>query len=146
MAAPLGPGFTRRSLLRTAAGVGGLLTFGGLGAGTASAALGPGDPALANDVRQEFLTAWTAYRRLTWGRDELQPVSGTGSEFFIGGTPLGLTIVESLDTLYLMELDGELTAAINWISGNLNFNRNASVHVFEIIIRMVEQGSVPPRP
>lgn len=137
MAAPLNSPFTRRGLLRTA----GVLALGGLGAALsatpAQAALGPGDPVLANDVRQEFLTAWTAYRRLTWGRDELKPVSGTGSEFFIGGTPLGLTIVESLDTLYLMELDGELTAAINWISGNLSFNRNASVHVFEIIIRMV---------
>lgn len=137
MAAPLNSPFTRRGVLRTA----GVLALGGLGATLsatpARAALGPGDPALANDVRQEFLTSWTAYRRLAWGRDELKPVSGTGSEFFIGGTPLGLTIVESLDTLYLMELDSELTAAIGWISGNLNFNRNASVHVFEIIIRMV---------
>ncbi|MDT5035649.1 MAG: hypothetical protein QOE03_834 [Micromonosporaceae bacterium] len=102
-----------------------------------SATLGPGDPVLASDVRQEFLTAWTAYRRLAFGRDELHPISGTGAEFFIPGAPLGLTIVESLDTLFLMELDGELTAAINWISGNLNFNRNANMHVFESIIRMV---------
>ncbi len=123
---------SRRSML-------GVLTLGGLGLlpGTASAALGPGNPTLANDVRQEFLTAWTAYRRLTWGRDELRPVSGTGSEFFISGTPVGLSIVESLGTMYLMELDGEYAAAVNWINANLNFDRNASVHVFEIIIRML---------
>ena len=47
------------------------------------------NPVLANDVRQEFLTAWTAYRRLAWGHDELSPLSGTSSEFFIAGTPLG---------------------------------------------------------
>jgi mannosyl-oligosaccharide alpha-1,2-mannosidase len=141
MAAHRSPLLSRRALLRAAAQVGGVLTVGGLGlaagVGAASAALGPGDPALANDVRQEFLTAWTAYRRLTWGRDELKPISGIGSEFFISGTPLGLTVIESLDTLYLMELDGELAAGINWISGNLSFNRNASVHVFETIIRLV---------
>jgi mannosyl-oligosaccharide alpha-1,2-mannosidase len=148
---------SRRALLRAATvtgatAVGDTLTAGALtgavvaGAGLAAtwpaapasaAVLGPGDPVLANDVRQEFLTAWTAYRRLAWGRDELHPVSGTGSEFFISGAPLGLTIIESLDTLYLMELDGEVAAGIGWISGNLNFNRNASIHVFETIIRLL---------
>src|SRR5437667_331868 len=132
---------SRRGLLRAAALAGGALAGGGLGLALGSpasaAALGPANPTLANDVRQEFLTAWTTYRRLAWGRDELHPVSGTGSEFFISGAPLGLTIIESLDTLYLMELDGELSASIAWINGNLNFNRNPSIHVFETIIRLV---------
>ncbi|MGW7378160.1 glycoside hydrolase family 47 protein [Streptomyces sp. NPDC054794] len=138
-AGPPGARLTRRALLRTAAGAtAALAALGGPGAVPASAAApGPADPALADDVRQEFLTAWTAYRRQTWGRDELRPVSGTGSEFFISGVPLGLTIVESLDTLYLMELDGELDAAVSWIAGNLDFDRDASVHVFETIIRLV---------
>jgi mannosyl-oligosaccharide alpha-1,2-mannosidase len=137
MTTPLNARLSRRALFRTAAGAGAALAVVGIGAQPAFAALGPPNPQLANDVRQEFLTAWSAYRRLTWGRDELHPVSGTGSEFFISGVPLGLTIVESLDTLYLMELDGELDAGIAWISGNLNFNRNAGVHVFETIIRLV---------
>jgi Glycosyl hydrolase family 47/Ricin-type beta-trefoil lectin domain-like len=133
---------SRRGLLRAAALAGG----GVLGAGpilatragyAAAAAPGPADPALAADVRQEFLSAWSAYRRLAWGRDELRPLSGTGSDFFIGGVPLGLTIIEALDTLYLMELDDDLAAGIDWISGNLNFDRNAGVHVFESIIRLV---------
>ncbi|MGW0631345.1 glycoside hydrolase family 47 protein [Streptomyces sp. NPDC002758] len=139
--------FTRRSLLRTAvasfAALGGLDTTGasalpgGPGAAPGSGAPGPADLALAEDVRQEFLTAWTAYRRLAWGRDELRPMSGTGSEFFIGRVPLGLTVVESLDTLYLMELDGELDAAVAWVDDSLDFDRDADVHVFEAIIRLV---------
>ncbi|MER5911269.1 glycoside hydrolase family 47 protein [Streptomyces sp. NPDC001982] len=139
--------FTRRSLLRTAvasfAALGGLHTTGasalpgGPGAAPGSGAPGPADLALAEDVRQEFLTAWTAYRRLAWGRDELRPMSGTGSEFFIGRVPLGLTVVESLDTLYLMELDGELDAAVAWVDDSLDFDRDADVHVFEAIIRLV---------
>jgi hypothetical protein len=132
---------SRRGLLRAAALAGGTVAGAGLGvAGGApafAAPLGPPNPALAGDVRQEFLTAWTAYRRHAFGRDELRPLSGTGSDFFIGGVPLGLTIIESLGTMYVMELDGELTAATNWIRDNLNFNRNASVHVFETIIRLV---------
>lgn len=139
MVAPFGSTRLSRRRLMQAAGV---VSLGGLGmtlgAPAAHAApLGPPNPVLANDVRQEFLTAWTAYRRLTWGRDELRPLSGTGSEFFISGTPLGLTIIESLGTMYLLELDGEYSAAVDWITGNLNFNRNASVHVFETIIRLL---------
>ncbi|WP_189309297.1 glycoside hydrolase family 47 protein [Streptomyces brasiliensis] len=129
---------TRRSLLRTAAGAAAsLTTLGGPASAPASAAPGPPDLSLAEAVRQEFLTAWTAYRRLAWGRDELRPVSGTGSDFFIDGVSLGLTVVESLDTLYLMELDGELDAAIGWIEDRLDFDRDASVQVFETIIRLV---------
>ncbi|MFF1701532.1 glycoside hydrolase family 47 protein [Streptomyces sp. NPDC058252] len=130
--------FSRRALLRGAlGGAVGAAALGGPGAAPAFAAPGPADRVLADDVRQEFLTAWTAYRRLSWGRDELRPVRGTGSDFFIDGVPLGLTLVESLDTLYLMELDGELDAAISWIGTHLDFDRDASVHVFEAIIRMV---------
>src|SRR6266540_1703017 len=143
MTSPAIPAPLSRRRLLHAATLTGLATAGGglgltLGGSPAFAAtLGPANPALANDVRQEFLTAWTAYRRLAFGRDELRPLSGTGSEFFISGTPLGLTIIESLDTLFLMELDGELNAALSWINGNLDVNRNASVHVFETIIRLV---------
>ena len=132
---------SRRGLLRAAALAGGGAALAAaatpIPAAGAAAAPGPADPALAADVRQEFLSAWSAYRRLAWGRDELRPLSGTGSDFFIGGVPLGLTIIEALDTLYLMELDDELAAGIDWISGSLNFDRNASVHVFESIIRLV---------
>lgn len=129
--------FTRRAVLRTGVAATGVLAIGGLGARPALAAPGPSDPALADEVRQEFLTAWTAYRRLAWGRDEIRPVSGGSNDFFIPGVPLGLTIVESLDTLYLMELDGELEAAVSWVDSSLNFDRDARVHVFETIIRLV---------
>jgi mannosyl-oligosaccharide alpha-1,2-mannosidase len=132
---------SRRALLRAAA-LAGVATIGGgssllIGTPALAAPLGPPNLALADEIRTEFLTAWNAYRRLAWGRDELRPLSGTGSDFFIGGVPLGMTIVESLGTLYLMELDAELNTGIDWIVNNLNFNRNANIHVFESIIRMV---------
>jgi hypothetical protein len=140
MAVPLP--LSRRNLLRAAVLAGGVTAGGGLGVllnGSPAFAAPPGPPnaALAGEVRTEFLTAWNAYRRLAFGRDELRPVSGTGSEFFIPGVPLGLTIIESLGTLYLMELDSELSAGIDWISNNLNFDRDANMHVFETVIRLV---------
>src|SRR5688572_1230239 len=137
--------FSRRGLLRAVALAGGATAGSGLGLTVGltlgspahAAPLGPPNPALANEVRNEFLIAWNAYRRFAWGRDELRPLSGTGADFFISGVPLGMTILESLDTLYLMEQDAEVAAGINWVANNLNFDRNASVHVFESIIRMV---------
>lgn len=49
--------------------------------------------------------AWKAYRTYAWGYDELLPLSKSPSPWF----GLGLTIVDSIDTLYIMNLtEGEL--------------------------------------
>jgi len=104
---------------------------------TAGTATRPPDSTVAATVREEFLVAWNAYRRLAWGRDELRPLAGVGSDFFANGHPVGLTIVESLDTLYLMDLDDDLELAVQWCEQNLSFDINAYFQVFETIIRMV---------
>jgi len=44
--------------------------------------------------------AWNNYKKYAWGMDELRPVSGRGTNWF----GVGLTIVDSLDTLYIMGL------------------------------------------
>ncbi|KWW98691.1 hypothetical protein LI90_319 [Carbonactinospora thermoautotrophica] len=106
-------------------------------AGPAAASPRPADRAIADEVRGEFLHAWNAYRRLAWGHDELLPLTGSYREFFAAGHPVGLTIVESLDTLYLMELDEELDRAVRWCENNLDFDIEARFQVFETVIRMV---------
>ena len=45
--------------------------------------------------------AWAAYRKYAWGHDELKPVSKSWQEWM----GVGLTIVDSIDTLYIMGLD-----------------------------------------
>jgi hypothetical protein len=140
--------FTRRRLLSSAAG---LVAVGGLGlwerpayAGRSSGARAEtgrrvGDwRAAAEDVRRELLHNWTAYRSFAWGHDHLLPVSGGHGEFFDDAHPVGLTIVEALDTLYLMRLDRELAEGVEWIKENLDFGAvNEDVQVFETNIRMV---------
>jgi mannosyl-oligosaccharide alpha-1,2-mannosidase len=65
-------------------------------------------------------------------------VSSGHGEFFDQSHPVGLTIVEALDTLYLMGLDDELAEGVGWIKDNLDFGGvNADVQVFETNIRMV---------
>ena len=51
-----------------------------------------------------FKHAWAAYKKYAWGKDELRPLSKTHNEWF----GVGLTIIDSLDTMYIMGLkDGE---------------------------------------
>src|SRR5438105_10704165 len=92
---------------------------------------------VAADVRTEFLNAWGTYRRLAWGHDELKPQSGTYQEFFARGHPVGLTIVESLDTLYVMGLDDEFDRAVSWIRTSLDLDIDAPFQVFEAVIRLL---------
>jgi mannosyl-oligosaccharide alpha-1,2-mannosidase len=94
--------------------------------------------ALAADVRSEMAWAWHHYAQRCLGQDQIKPVSG-GSEafFFPKGPPLGLTILEALDTLYVMGLDAEVEQGLRWVLDNLHFDIDGEVQVFETGIRMV---------
>ena len=51
-------------------------------------------------VRDAMRHAWKAYRTYAWGYDEFLPLSKSSSSWF----GLGLTIVDSIDTLYIMNM------------------------------------------
>ena len=55
-------------------------------------------------VVEAAVHSWKAYEEHAWGFDELQPLTQDGKET-LGG--LGATIVDSLDTLWLMGLKDE---------------------------------------
>ena len=93
--------------------------------------------ALASDVRAEFKWAWDHYVDRAWGKDEINPVSGTSQSFFIEGHDLGLSLVEALDTLWLMELDDEFRAGVDWVKTSLDFDVDAFAQTFETNIRLV---------
>lgn len=88
-------------------------------------------------MRTEFLHAWNGYKQFGWGYDEVRPVSGTPKNFFVPNHSFGLSIIEALDTLYVMELDDELGRCITWLRGHLDFDVDANVQMFEAVIRMV---------
>jgi mannosyl-oligosaccharide alpha-1,2-mannosidase len=121
---------TRRSALVS-------LAAAGLAPGWAAAAPKEDWKALAADVRSEFQWAWRGYVAKAWGKDEINPVSGTASSFFIEGHDLGLSLVEALDTLWLMGLDAEFQAGVDWVKANLSFDVNGEAQVFETNIRLV---------
>ncbi|MGW1077501.1 glycoside hydrolase family 47 protein [Streptomyces sp. NPDC002537] len=127
-----------------AAGLFGLESgLGGRTPATAAARTRPPDPSpraageKADRIRAEFLHAWQGYERHAWGHDELLPVSGGHREFFAAGHPVGLSIVEALDTHYVMGLDDELARCVKWIRTDLDFDIDADFQVFESVIRLV---------
>ena len=64
--------------------------------------------------------------------DEVLPVSGGGINDWSG---LGITLVDSLDTLWLMGMKEEFYEAMEWVKNGLNFDQNKYVSVFETTIR-----------
>ncbi|CAH1422952.1 unnamed protein product [Lactuca virosa] len=85
-------------------------------------------------VKDAMVHAWTSYEKYAWGHDELQPQSKNGVDSFGG---LGATLIDSLDTLYIMGLDEEFQRAKEWITNSLDFNKNYDASVFETTIRVV---------
>ncbi|XP_014244407.1 mannosyl-oligosaccharide alpha-1,2-mannosidase IA-like isoform X2 [Cimex lectularius] len=83
--------------------------------------------------------AWDNYVRYAWGKNELKPISKrghTGSIF--GSASLGATIVDGLDTLYIMGLHDEFNEGREWIKNNLNLEDViGDFSVFETNIRYV---------
>ncbi|KAK2856021.1 hypothetical protein Q5P01_004756 [Channa striata] len=100
----------------------------------------PSDPETRDrraKVREMMKHAWDSYRRYAWGSNELRPVSKQGHSSNLFGSIKGATIVDALDTLYIMEMFDEFDAATDWVEKNLDFNVNAEVSVFEVNIRFV---------
>ncbi|KAJ3982925.1 glycoside hydrolase family 47 protein [Lentinula detonsa] len=84
-----------------------------------------------------FKHAWNAYVRDAMGCDEYRPISRTGENFTTEGG-IGYTIVDAIDTMYLMGLRTEYETARYWIETELSFNHSSSaVSTFETTIRVL---------
>uniref|UniRef100_A0A1I8AXV5 alpha-1,2-Mannosidase n=1 Tax=Meloidogyne hapla TaxID=6305 RepID=A0A1I8AXV5_MELHA len=84
-------------------------------------------------VRDAFLHAWRGYKQYAWGHDLLKPVTRTYNEWI----ECGLTIVDSLDTLLIMGLNDEFDEAKQWVTKELDFDKNRFVSLFETTIRIL---------
>ncbi|KAL6465303.1 hypothetical protein MHYP_G00254360 [Metynnis hypsauchen] len=84
-------------------------------------------------VREAFRHAWKGYKDFAWGHDELKPVSKSYSEWF----GLGLTLIDALDTMWILDLKKEFEEAKQWVAKELSFNKNVDVNLFESTIRIL---------
>ncbi|KAM5263571.1 mannosyl-oligosaccharide 1,2-alpha-mannosidase IA [Ctenodactylus gundi] len=88
-------------------------------------------------IKEMMKHAWNNYKRYAWGLNELKPISKEGHSSSLFGNIKGATIVDALDTLFIMGMKNEFQEAKSWIEKNLDFNVNAEISVFEVNIRFV---------
>lgn len=86
-----------------------------------------------NAVRRSFQRSWMAYKRDAWMWDELRPVTGGGKNTFGGWAA---TLVDSLDTLWIMELYPDFYEAAA-AAAALDFSNTTetAANMFETTIR-----------
>ena len=98
--------------------------------------LGPPLQMTHNEKQQAIVSAfkhaWKAYKKYAWGKDELLPLSHKSSTWF----NLGLTIVDSLDTMWLMGLTDEFNESREWVS-KMVIAQDRDVNIFETTIRVL---------
>lgn len=91
----------------------------------------PADRPKARQVRTAFYEAWSGYKKCAFGRDFLRPISCKGADWLNAS----LTLIDSLDTLWIMGFHGEFDDAVRWLETSFEYASTGSV--FELIIRVV---------
>ncbi|KAI9689445.1 MAG: hypothetical protein M1822_010096 [Bathelium mastoideum] len=84
-------------------------------------------------VKKVFEKCWASYKKRAWMKDELAPVSGGYKNTFGGWAA---TLVDSLDTLWIMGMKGEFYDAVEAV-GQIDFTTSVmdEINVFETTIR-----------
>lgn len=90
-------------------------------------------------VKEMMKHAWDNYEKYAWGKNELRPITKRAhSASIFGNMPIGATILDGLDTLYIMGMKDEFKKGRDWVANELNINNLVSdVSVFEVNIRFV---------
>lgn len=83
-------------------------------------------------IKDGMVHSWTGYKTYAWGSDELKPASRRGSDPWGG---IGCTLVDALDTLWVMDMKTEFYEAVEWVKKSLSFDHVGTVSTFETTIR-----------
>ena len=82
--------------------------------------------------------AWDVYVKYAWGYDEVKPVTKGVNDRHGSRIPMGTSIIDSMDTLYIMGLEQEFEKGRKWIEEHFDFNIvESDVSVLETNIRFV---------
>ena len=84
-------------------------------------------------IREAFKHGWSGYKKYAMGHDELRPVTNTTADPFNGW---GATLVDSLDTIWIMGLKDEFEQAVKRV-GKIDFKTSTrkDIPLFETTIR-----------
>lgn len=93
------------------------------------------DAERAKAIKEAMLHSWRNYKRYAFGSDEIRPVTRDILNWVPGG--IAMTMIDSLDTLLIMDLREEFDQSVDWISKFLSFDKNYGISVFETTIRIL---------
>ena len=84
-------------------------------------------------IKDSFAHSWRGYRKHAWRKDELSPLSGGAKDTFGNWSA---TLVDSLDTLWIMGFHKEFEEAVHAVA-EIDFETSTSktISVFETTIR-----------
>lgn len=84
-------------------------------------------------IRQVFSFSWSGYRKKAWMQDELSPMSGKYRNPF---NNWGATLVDALDTLWMLDLKEEFEEAVGAVA-KIDFTTSPrnDIPLFETVIR-----------
>lgn len=92
-------------------------------------------------ARRAFARMWNGYRNTAWGRDVLYPISGRGTQILNNQTSWAVTLVESLDTLWIMGFKDEFAEAVTEVVANLDFSQSSEgqefIEVWDVSVRVL---------
>ena len=84
-------------------------------------------------VKRAMQHAWRGYVKYAFGMDEILPVSGRGHDGWGGQA---ITLIDALDTLWLMDMKEEFEQARDWVRDHLDHSSvKNKVSMFETTIR-----------
>lgn len=92
---------------------------------------------MRDKVKEMMKFAWDNYKLYAWGKNELRPLTRNGHIGNMFGGLRGASIIDSLDTLYIMGLMEEYNDAKEWVKTSLDLNSNGEASLFEVNIRYV---------
>lgn len=92
----------------------------------------------SNFIKNMMLHAWSNYEKYAWGSDHLRPCSKTSVNAHKG--PLAFTLIDSLDTLFIMGLEPQFKKARDYVATMdvvAFLDQDVDISFFETTIRVL---------
>ncbi|VDO08334.1 unnamed protein product [Rodentolepis nana] len=91
-------------------------------------------PSILIELASAMKYSWKAYTTYAWGMDEVNVISNVGTHWM----DASLTMIDSLDTLWMFNMKEEFNRCRDWITTHVNFDVNRdNSNVFESTIRLL---------
>ncbi len=90
---------------------------------------------LAEEVKQETLRSWKAYKQYAWGHDALKPLTKSAEDWY--EHPLYISPIDAYSTFKLMGLDEEAAEIERYVVDSLSWDKDVDAKVFEVDIRIL---------